>query len=66
MIQVNGKAAVLTEEIHTVSDLLAHYQLNPKLVIVERNGQIVDKEAYLVTLVEAGDKIELVHFVGGG
>lgn len=66
MIQVNGKTAVLTEDIHTVSDLLAYYQLNPKLVIVERNEQIVEKEAYAVTVVQDGDKIELVHFVGGG
>ncbi|WP_422658896.1 sulfur carrier protein ThiS [Paenibacillus sp. EC2-1] len=66
MIQVNGKTAVLTEDIHTVSDLLVHYQLNPKLVIVEQNGQIVEKEAYGITIVQDGDKIELVHFVGGG
>lgn len=66
MIQVNGKTAVLSEDVHTVSDLLAQYQLDPKLVIVERNEQIVDKEAYSVTVVQDGDKIELVHFVGGG
>lgn len=66
MIQVNGKTAVLSEDVRTVSDLLAQYQLDPKLVIVERNEQIVDKEAYSVTVVQDGDKIELVHFVGGG
>lgn len=66
MIQVNGKTAALTEDIRTVSDLLAYYQLNPKLVIVERNEQIVEKEAYEITVVQDGDKIELVHFVGGG
>lgn len=66
MIQLNGKAAVLPEQVQTVSDLLTHYQLSPEMVIVERNEQIVDKMRYSVTPIGEGDKLELVHFVGGG
>lgn len=66
MMQVNGQSVTLPQQVQSVSDLLVHYGLNPKVVIVEKNGQIVDKQSYDHTPVESGDRLELVHFVGGG
>ena len=36
------------------------------MVVVERNGDILRRERYPEVEVEAGDVLELVHFVGGG
>ncbi|MBO8162654.1 MAG: sulfur carrier protein ThiS [Brevibacillus sp.] len=64
-IRLNGKPVEL-EGIATVSALLAHYNLQQKILVVERNGEIVDRSAYERTPIMDGDKIEIVHFVGGG
>lgn len=51
----------------TVASLLASLELNPRLVVVERNRDILrDRDAFgSISLIE-GDTIEIVHFVGGG
>jgi sulfur carrier protein len=66
MIQVNGKSVTLPEHVHVVANLLSHYDLNAKAVIVELNETIVDKSQYENTPIQDGDRVELVHFVGGG
>jgi thiamine biosynthesis protein ThiS len=50
-----------------VSTLLGELELDPRLVVVERNREILrDRHAFdEVTLLD-GDVLELVHFVGGG
>ncbi len=50
----------------TVFDLLAELGLHPKGTVVERNRQIVDREAYRETNLSEGDVLELVRLVGGG
>ena len=50
----------------TVLELLESLDLEPGLVVVERNREILDRERYGEVEVEAGDTLELVHFVGGG
>jgi sulfur carrier protein len=65
-VQVNGKKVDLEAEVKTVQDLLAHYRLQEKIVVVERNGEIVDRSAYESTPIADGDRVEIVHFVGGG
>lgn len=50
----------------TLADVIDHYGLNGKIIVVEHNLSIVPKEKYGVTPVAPGDKIEIVHFVGGG
>ncbi len=64
-IRVNGKTVEL-DDVATVSGLLAHYKLEQKILVVERNGEIVDRSAYETTPILDGDRIEIVHFVGGG
>ena len=62
-ITVNGKQMELFE---TVQQLLVHYRLENRIVIVEVNKDIVMKENYETTSLSHGDVVEIVHFVGGG
>lgn len=51
----------------TVASLLAFLELNPRLVVVERNREILrDRDAFPHVTLAPGDSIEIVHFVGGG
>lgn len=63
---LNGKSAVLEAGCRTVSDLLALPEWSGRLIIVELNGEIVGRENYGNTQLHEGDRVELVHFVGGG
>jgi thiamine biosynthesis protein ThiS len=50
----------------TVAGLLRSLSLPATRVAVERNGEIVRKPAYDSTRLAAGDRLEIVTFVGGG
>ena len=50
----------------SLTKLLEWLDLNPALVVVERNRAILDRGEYEGTHVIEGDSLELVHFVGGG
>ena len=50
----------------TVFDLLTELGLHPQGTVVERNREIVDREAFRDTRLAAGDVLELVRLVGGG
>jgi thiamine biosynthesis protein ThiS len=50
----------------TVADLLARIGLDTRKVAVERNLEIVPRSAYAATALAAGDRLEIVHFIGGG
>lgn len=64
-VTVNGKDRRVPAGL-TVFTLLESLDLNPSLVVVERNREIVDRETYPDVSVQEGDVLELVHFVGGG
>lgn len=50
----------------TVLDLVAGLGRDPRTVAVELNGQIVRRGDYGTTLLQEGDRLEVVHFVQGG
>lgn len=50
----------------TVTGLLASLELEARKIAVERNREIVPRSLYDDTPVAAGDRIEIVQFVGGG
>ena len=50
----------------SVGDLIVSCNLLPEATAVQRNDEIVPRAAYDKTLLEEGDVIELVRFVGGG
>jgi len=47
-------------------DLLRSLDLDPRVVVVEHNRHIVRRPELASTTLHAGDRVELVHFVGGG
>lgn len=65
-IWINGDRLEIPNEVTTVAELLSHFQLDQKVVIVEKNKQILQKELHAAETVAEGDQLELVHFVGGG
>jgi thiamine biosynthesis protein ThiS len=50
----------------TVADLLRYLNLDPRTVVVELNREIVRRPRLGETVLNDGDTVELVHFVGGG
>ncbi|MFW6079154.1 MAG: sulfur carrier protein ThiS [Gemmatimonadota bacterium] len=64
-VTVNGETRTLPAGI-TVVELLKRLDLHPRLVVVERNREILDRDRYEGTRLDDGDALELVHFVGGG
>ena len=63
-IILNGEARQVEAE--TLAALIETLELVPSKVAVERNLAIVPRSAYLNTELAEGDRIEIVHFVGGG
>jgi thiamine biosynthesis protein ThiS len=64
-ITVNGDTRIVPAG-QSVTDLLVDLDLQPELVVVERNREILERNRYADTRLEDGDTLELVHFVGGG
>jgi thiamine biosynthesis protein ThiS len=64
-IRVNGDEREVPAGL-SVAGLLGHLGLHSRMVVVERNGDILRRDALDATPVEAGDAYEVVHFVGGG
>jgi thiazole synthase len=50
----------------TIADLVRELELVPEKIAVERNGEIVPRSTLSQTLLAEGDRLEIVHFVGGG
>ena len=50
----------------TVADLVATLGLGPRRIAVEVNLAIVPRADYARTALRTGDKVEIIHFVGGG
>jgi thiamine biosynthesis protein ThiS len=64
-LTVNGEPRALDDVPH-VAALVAALGLDGRKVAVERNLEIVPRSAYERTALEDGDRIEIVHFIGGG
>ena len=64
-IHVNGQPTPCADAC-TLTELLSALHLDPARVVVERNAQIVPVSNYASTRLEEGDRLEILHFVGGG
>ena len=64
-IQLNGKKISIKTNF-SISDLLKKYKLSNKKIAVEHNGIIVPKVNYKKKYLKNEDKLEIVHFIGGG
>jgi thiamine biosynthesis protein ThiS len=64
-VQINGKPQAIAPGT-TVTEFLKERNHHERLVVVELNGAILKKALFASTTIAAGDKVEIVHFVGGG
>ncbi|QUD88134.1 sulfur carrier protein ThiS [Phenylobacterium montanum] len=54
------------EALGSIAALVTALGLDPRKVAVERNLEIVPRSIYAETALADGDRIEIVHFIGGG
>src|SRR5258706_13579689 len=63
-LSLNGEAREFPSPL-TVEGLLKHLALDPRKVAVERNLEIVPRSSYERVGLSEGDRLEIVHFIGG-
>jgi thiamine biosynthesis protein ThiS len=64
-LQINGEQRDLADGL-TLAALIEHLGMKPDRVAVELNLEIVPRTQWQATPLKDGDKLEVVHFVGGG
>jgi thiamine biosynthesis protein ThiS len=64
-VQVNGEIRNVADH-STLSDLVDELSLAPARIAVELNGEVVRRNKWTETVLSEGDRLEVVHFVGGG
>ena len=64
-VHVNGKEREVQSGL-SVHELVESLDLNPRLIVVELNREILSRDQFKDVQVSEGDAFELVHFVGGG
>ncbi len=64
-IKINGKIKSITED-SNLSELLKNLKIPLNKVAIELNEEIVDKKKINKLKLKKNDKIEIVHFIGGG
>jgi thiamine biosynthesis protein ThiS len=67
-IVLNGQPRTvdLDPQTATLEALIAVLEMKQDRIAVERNGEIVRRTEWATTVVQSGDRFEIVHFVGGG
>jgi sulfur carrier protein len=64
-IQLNGRNIVVSGK-QSIFTLLKKYKIDNKKIAVELNGKIINRSKYKLVYIINMDKIEIVHFIGGG
>ena len=64
-LQINGEAREVADELK-LSELVSELSLAPERVAIELNQKVVRRNHWAETMLADGDRIEIVHFVGGG
>ena len=64
-IHLNGKKVTIKPKT-TIYELLKKIKLQNKKVAIEHNGTIIPKANYKKKYLKNNDKLEIVHFIGGG
>lgn len=63
-VELNGEKR--TVQAATLAELVAELGLERRMIAIERNLEVVPKSRYAETQLEPGDRIELIHMIGGG
>lgn len=64
-VYVNGEAKELSAPL-SLSELITQLDLPPQRIAVELNRDVVRRHDWSSTLLQENDRLEIVHFVGGG
>jgi thiamine biosynthesis protein ThiS len=64
-LTINGEPREFADGL-TITGLVAHLEIKTDRVAVELNQQIVPRSNWDATMLKNGDRLEIVHFVGGG
>ncbi len=64
-IKINGKLNIIDEKT-ILSNFLKDLKVPLRKVAIELNREIVDKKKLNKTVLKTNDKLEIVHFIGGG
>jgi thiamine biosynthesis protein ThiS len=64
-VTINGEDRQLDAPVN-IRELVSGLGLDPAKIAVERNLEIVPRSAYANVMVGQGDRLEIVHFIGGG
>jgi thiamine biosynthesis protein ThiS len=65
-VQINGEQREFADTSLRLKELIEQLSLAPQRIAVEVNRQIVRRADWERTQVSDGDRVEIVHFVGGG
>ncbi|HBB89087.1 MAG TPA: thiamine biosynthesis protein ThiS [Blastocatellia bacterium] len=65
LIQVNGERQEVSDGL-PLSELVIHLKLRAEQIAIELNHEVLRRAAWAATTLKPGDRIEIVHFVGGG
>ena len=64
-IRINGKIKTVKENLNLLN-IIKNFKIPLKKVAIELNQEIVDKKKLNKVKLKTNDKIEIVHFIGGG
>lgn len=64
-INLNGKVTEINDQ-SSIEDLIAHLGFDVKKIAIEKNLEIIFPEIYKNEIINNGDEIEIIHFIGGG
>ena len=64
-IQLNGDSYKINTGTN-LNELLNRLKIQKNKIAIELNGEIVEKNKYPKIILNKGDKVEIVHFIGGG
>jgi sulfur carrier protein len=65
ILVINGEQREV-DQVKNVLELLQSFKIDHKILVVELNRVIIDRDHYQNTELRENDRVEIVHFVGGG
>ena len=65
-LHINGESQDFNENSLTLAQLVAHLEFVGERIAVELNREVIRRQLWNETALKDNDKIEIVHFVGGG
>jgi thiazole synthase len=65
LVQINGESREVRAQA-TLDDLVSELSLPPARIAIELNQHVVRRGKWAETILAEGDRVEIVHFVGGG